>query len=92
MSNYGQNSGGRGVSQEHEAVGRWRFVFFCWALEALKGNELDYEIRSAGDRYEPRCYAQTLVIERDHRADLEAIVAALRVMVNQLRLPDSGGH
>jgi len=69
-----------------------RMVLFNWALTALDGHDLDYEIRAVGDRHELRCFGQILVIEREHRADLDQIVAALRVMVNQLKFPDGAGH
>lgn len=69
-----------------------RMVLFSWALAALEGHDLDYEIRTLGDRYEVRCYGQILVIERVRRPDLEAIVAVHRVMVNQLKLPDGASH
>ncbi len=65
-----------------------RFVLFNWVLAALDGNELDYEPRSLGDRYELRCYGQILLIEREHRSDLEQIAAKLRVVIDQLKSPE----
>jgi hypothetical protein len=68
-----------------------RFVLFCWAIEALNGHDLDYGIRPVGDRFELRCFGQILVIERERR-ELEEIVAAHRVMVNQLKLAGGAEH
>lgn len=69
-----------------------RMVLFSWALAVLEGNDLDYEIRPVGDSYALQCHGQILVIERERSPDLEAIVAALKVMVNQLKLPDGAGQ